>query len=101
MSVDASPTPSTPPMIPSVSASPRISDSTRRLGNPSVFSTAISLRRSRTAMLIVFAVTSRMVKATARPTKLSRKTRLPACAMKLARNACSVSVFVSASLFSN
>ena len=28
-------------------------------------------------------------------------TRLPACAMKLARNACSVSVFVSASLFSN
>ena len=68
---------------------------------PSVLRTAISVRRSRTAMLIVLAVTSRIVKVTARPMPLSSSARFPASEMKLARKAASVSVLVWASLFSN
>ena len=52
-------------------------------------------------MLMVLAVTSRMVKLTARPMLFSSSARLPAMAMKPAANACSVSVWVWASLFSN
>ena len=74
---------------------------TSPLENPSVFSTAISCCRSRTAMLIVFAVTSRMVNATAMPMTFSSSARLPARATKPARKACSVSVLVWLSLFSN
>ena len=70
-------------------------------GSPSVLSTAISVRRSRTAMLIVLAVTSRIVNVTARPMPLSSSERLPTSAMKPATNAPSVSVFVCASRFSN
>ena len=68
---------------------------------PSVFSTPISLRRSRTAMLMVLATTSRIVKVTASPIPFSSSARLPAIAMKLAANAFSVSVRVCASEFSN
>ena len=87
MSAAARPTPTPPPTTPSVSASPSTRTITRRLEKPSVLSTAISVRRSRTAMLIVLAVTSRIVKATARPMKFSRSVRLPASAMNPARNA--------------
>ena len=52
-------------------------------------------------MLMVFAVTSRMVNATARPIPFSSSARFPAIATKPARNACSVSVLVGVSLFSN
>ena len=58
MSAAARPTPTTPPTRPMMSASPSTSVSTSALEKPSVLSTAISLRRSRTTMLIVFAVTS-------------------------------------------
>ena len=74
---------------------------TSQLGKPSVFSTAISVRRSRTAMLIVLAVTSRMVNATASPMLFSSSARLPPSAAKLPKNAFSVSLFVWTSLFSN
>ena len=60
----------------SASASTMISAITRLPLKPSVYNTAISVRRSRTAMLMVFAVTSRIVKATAMPTVLSRLVRL-------------------------
>ena len=95
------PIPSAPPSAPRKTASATISPITRPLEKPSVLSTAISVRRSRTAMLIVFAVTSRIVKLTARAMLLSRKARLPAIAMKPAAKACSVSVSVCASVFSN
>ena len=58
------------------------------------------MRRSRTAMLIVFATTRRIVKVTARPMPLRRSARLPAIATKLAAKAFSVSVRVWASEFS-
>ena len=74
---------------------------TRPLENPSVFSTPISCCRSRTAMDMVLAVTSKMVNATARPMPFSSSAKFPAMAIKLARNACSVSVLVWVSLFSN
>jgi hypothetical protein len=51
-------------------------------------------------MLIVLAVTSRIAKATAMPTVLSRLVRFPVSLMNSARNAPSVSVFVWTSLFS-
>ena len=70
------------------------------LVKPSVLRTPISFRRSRTAMLMVFATTSRMVKVTARPMPLRRRVRLPAMATKLAAKAFSVSVWVWASEFS-
>src|SRR5262249_5575349 len=59
--------PSAPPRRPMSSASLSTSAMTRPLEKPSVFRTAISVRRSRTAMLIVLAVTTRIVKATAVP----------------------------------
>ena len=49
---------------------------TRPLEKPSVFSTPISCCRSRTAMLMVLAVTSRMVNATARPMPFSRRRQI-------------------------
>ena len=73
---------------------------TWRLEKPRVLSTAISMRRSRTAMLMVLAVTRRMVKITASPMLLNRRARFPIMAMKSARKAASVSVLVSASLLS-
>ena len=76
------------------SASATIRPMTWALEKPSVLSTAISVRRSRTAMLMVLAVTSRIVKLTARPMLLRSKARLPAMAMKPAAKACSVSVWV-------
>ena len=100
MMTTLSPSPMPPPRAPMVSASARISPITCRLVKPSVFRTAISVRRSRTAMLIVFAVTRRIVKITARPMLLRSRARFPIMARKSARKAASVSLLVSASLFS-
>ena len=50
------------------------------------------MRRSRTAMLMVFAVTSRMLKHTASPMPFTSAPRSPTMEMKLAVNALSVSV---------
>ena len=86
--------PSSPPRIPSSTASATISPITRPLEKPRVLSTPISVRRSRTAMPMVLAVTSRMVKLTARPMLLRSRARLPAMEMKPARKAFSVSVWV-------
>ncbi len=61
---------------------------------PSVLSTAISALLSLSVMLIVLAVTSSIMKATATPTLLRKKARSPAMAMTPARKACSVSVRV-------
>ena len=52
-------------------------------------------------MLIVLAVTSRIVKATAMPIELRIRARSPAISRKLAVNCASVSVLVCVSLFSN
>ena len=87
-------TPTVPPSAPSTNASPRIRPMTNPLGKPKVFSTAISVRRSRTAMLMVLAVTNRMVNMTANPMPLSSSARFPASERKLARKADSVSVRV-------
>ena len=59
-------------------ASTRISAITSPLGKPSVLSTAISVRRSRTAMLIVLAVTSRIVNATAEPDDVQQQREVAA-----------------------
>ena len=87
-------TPSAPPMSAISSDSATTSPITWPLVKPSVFKTPISLRRSRTAMLIVLATTSRIVKVTAIPIPLSSSARLPAIAMKPAAKAFSVSVWV-------
>ena len=68
---------------------------------PSVLSTPISPVRSRTAVTIVFAAISRMVNTTARPMMRSANGTLPYMLTKLAPNACSLSVSVAASEFSN
>jgi hypothetical protein len=94
------PRPSPPPNTAMSTASPMMSPSTSRLGKPRVLRTAISVRRSRMAMLIVFAVTSRIVNATATPIPFKSSARLPIMARKPARNAASVSVLVWRSLFS-
>jgi hypothetical protein len=68
--------------------------------NPTVFNTATSVRLSRTAMLMVFAVTRRIVKHTARLRPFKSTDRSPTMDMKSARNAFSVWVRVGSSEFS-
>ena len=99
-SAPASQMPIAPADAARISASVRISPITRPLEKPSVLRTAISVRRSRTAMLIVLAVTRSTVKATARPMPFSSRTRLPAISLKLWMKAPSDSVFVCTSEFS-
>ena len=92
--------PRAPPITPIRTDSATTSPITCRLVNPRVLRTAISVRRSRTAMLIVLATTRRIVKVTAMPIPFRRRARLPAIATKLAAKAFSVSVRVWASEFS-
>ena len=74
---------------------------TSALVNPSVLSTAISVRLSRTVMLMVFAVTSRIAKHTVSPMPSMSTPRSPAMDMKSAVKAFSLSVMVGELEFSN
>ena len=93
-------TPSAPPMSAIRTDSATTRPITCRLVKPRVLRTPISFLRSRTAIDMVLATTSRMVKVTARPIPLRRRARFPAMATKLAAKAFSVSVRVWASEFS-
>ena len=69
--------------------------------NPSVFSTPNSLTRSRNAIIMVLAATSRIANTTARPITRSTNGMLPYMLTNPAWKACSDSVRVAASEFSN
>ena len=73
----------------------------RALENPSVFNTASSLVRSRTACAIVLATTRRIVKSTAVKMAIMIDLMSPTCLAKPSMKAFSVVVFVSAAEFAN
>ncbi len=97
---DARPMPSTPPSTISSTDSTSTSTSTVPLVKPSVFSTASSGMRSRTACAMVLPVSSSRVKNTAAMIAVTIRPMSANCLAKDWLNACSVWVLVSCAEFS-
>src|SRR6185437_1483822 len=87
-------TPRTPPNIPMIMASPRMNMSTWRPVNPNVLSTAYSRVRSRTAITMVLANTSRIIPMITKLITSSEVMIAPDMATKPCWKAFSLSVFV-------
>ena len=93
--------PRNPPSAHNSTDSPNTIMATFRLEKPSVFNTASSGMRSRNAWLIVFAVSSRMVKNTAERIPVVMRPMSPICAANWRPNSSSVADLTGFREFSN